>query len=371
MSRPGPPPHGEPPRPYDWQRQFQQPDFGRQQQRRPHPEQQRHQPPEQPYTPYEPYEQPNGQQYEQQQYGQQYDPQYDPRYDQSYGDRRGGYDDRGYDTGQGGFGGGYGGGQDGGQDGGYDGGYDPGYEPGYDRGRDQGYDSGYDQQYRRPTPQEMYPDDGGRRFRLPGFGLILSLVGIAVQLACMLVLPWVSAAAAGGKSLTLPQLWDLATEANAQGFGGWYLFLFSYPLAALGIVLALVSVLESVAGKVIFAGLAILGVGYLLVRYGVGPVAGIFGETKSGFDFDRQQLILIGIAVGALVLVLIMIKTGLAMFRRIAGLILLVIAGVHIYAMRDLFAGGEGLSFAAYGPALGYALSGVAALIGPRRLTPG
>ena len=121
----------------------------------------------------------------------------------------------------------------------------------------------------------------------------------------------------------------------------------------------------------LFAGLAILGVGYLLVRYGVGPAAGLFGQTKTGFDFDRQQLVLIGIAVGALVLVLFMIKTGLAMFRRIAGIILLVIAGVHVYAMRDLSAGAAGLSFAAYGPALGYALSGVAALIGPRRLTPG
>jgi hypothetical protein len=227
-----------------------------------------------------------------------------------------------------------------------------------------------EQQQYRPSPQEMYPDEaGGFRFRLPGFGLLLSLVGIAVQLLCMLVLPWVSGAAAGGKSLSLPQLWDIATEANAQGFGGWYLVLFSYPLAALGIVLALVSVIESVAGKALFAGLAILGIGYLLVRYGVGPAAGLFGEEKGGFS--RQELTTIGIAVGALVVVLFMLKTGLAMFRRIAGLILLVFAGVHLYAVQDLFEGGEGLSIGAYGPALGYALSGVAALIGPRRLTPG
>jgi hypothetical protein len=367
MSRPGPP-HGEPPRPYDWQRQFQQPDYGQQQ---PRPPAQRHQQPrEQSYQPqYEqPYEQP---QYEQPQYEQPYDPgydqshgqQYDPRYDQSYGDRRGGHGqqhDRGYDHG---FGPGY-------DDRAYD---DRGYDDrGYDdRGYDdRGYDRGYDQGYGRQSAQEMYPDEG-RRIRLPGFGLLLSLIGIAVQLVCMLALPWVSASAAGGKSLTLPQLWDLATEANAQGFGGWYLFLFSYPLAALGIVLALVSVLESVVGKVLFLGLAVLGVGYLLVRYGVAPAAGLFGQQKTGFDFDRQEMILIGIGVGALVLVLFMIKTGLAMFRRIAGLILLVIAGVHVYAVRDLFAGADGLSLAVYGPAVGYALSGIAALIGPRRLAPG
>jgi hypothetical protein len=223
----------------------------------------------------------------------------------------------------------------------------------------------------RPSPQEMYPDEGGGfRPRLPGIGLLLSLVGIAVQLLCMLVLPWVSASAAGGESLSLPQLWDIATEANAQGFGGWYLVVFSYPLAALGIVLALVSVIESVAGKALFAGLAILGIGYLLVRYGVGPAAGLFGEEKGG-GFSRQEITTIGIAVGALVVVLFMIKMGLAMFRRIAGLILLAFAGVHLYALQDLFEGGDGLSFAAYGPAAGYALSGIAALIGPRRLTPG
>jgi hypothetical protein len=236
-------------------------------------------------------------------------------------------------------------------------------------GRDQ-YGQPQQQQY-RPSAQEMYPDEGGGgfRFRLPGLGLILSIVGIAVQLLCMLVLPWVSASAAGGKSLSLPQLWDLATAANAQGFGGWYLLVFSFPLAALGIVLALVSVLESVAGKILFVGLAVLGLGWLLVRYGVGPAAGLFGEEKGGFS--RQELTTIGIAVGGIVVVLFMLKTGLAMFRRIAGLILLVFAGIHLYAVQDLFPTGADPDLGAYGPALGYALSGIAALVGPRRLTPG
>lgn len=222
----------------------------------------------------------------------------------------------------------------------------------------------------RPEPPPDYSDDGGFRFRVPGLGLILSLLGIVVQILCMLVLPWVSAAAAGGESISLPQLWDLASDAGAQGFGGWYLVLFSYPLAALGIVLALVSVLESVAGKMIFAGLAVIGIGWLLLRYGVGPAAGLFGED-AGLDFSRQEITTIVIAVAALVLVIFMLRTGLAMFRRIAGLVLLVIAGVHIYAVQDLAAGDGGLSFGAYGPALGYVLSGVAALVGPRRLTPG
>lgn len=219
-----------------------------------------------------------------------------------------------------------------------------------------------------PPAPPQYPDEGGFRLRVPGLGLLLSLLGLVVQLLCMLVLPWVSASAAGGESISLPQLWDLATEAGAQGFGGWYVVLFSYPLAALGIVLALVSVLESVAGKMIFAGLAILGIGWLLLRYGVGPVTGMFGAETG---LSRQEITTVGIAVGALVLVIFMLRSGLAMFRRIAGLVLLVIAGVHVYAVQDLSAGDDGLTFGAYGPALGYVLSGAAALIGPRRLTPG
>src|ERR1044072_9044154 len=158
-------------------------------------------------------------------------------------------------------------------------GQDPYGQGQYGQGQDHGRREAYgqrpaQQQDYRPSPQEMYPDEGGFRFRLPGFGLLLSIVGIAVQLLCMLGLPWVSASAAGGKSLSLPQLWDLATTANAQGFGGWYLVLFSYPLAALGIVLAVVWVVEPVGGKALFAGLAILGIGSVLVRSGVGPAAG-------------------------------------------------------------------------------------------------
>jgi hypothetical protein len=325
MSHPGP--NQREPRPYDWQRQFQQPEY--------------HDGPQPPPG----YEQPWG---NQRRFGMPDQGQ------QRYADQ--GYSDQPYGQQQYGQ-------QQYGPPQGYS--QDP-YQP-YDQPRDQSYDRPYEQPY---SPREMYPDEGGRGFRLPGFGLILSVVGIVVQILCMLVLPWVSASAAGGDSVTLPELWDLATEANAAGFGGWYLFLFSYPLAALGIVLSIVSVLEWVAGKVIFAVLAILGIGWLLLRYGVGPAAGLFGE-EGGFDFTRQEITVIGIAVGALALVLLLLKTGLAMFRRIAGLVLIGFAAVHLYAVRDMFGGFDGLDLAAYGPAVGYALSGVAALIGPRRIIPG
>jgi hypothetical protein len=331
MSRPGP--NQREPRPYDWQRQFQRPDY-EQPGGRPYPDQ-GHQQPGYQQAGYPPQGPP------QPAYQQGYQPGYQPGYEQ------------------------------------------PGHQPGYeqpDYGQPDYGQPDYGQQYepyeqpygQRPSAREMYGDEGGGRgFRLPGFGLILSLLGIVVQILCLVVLPWLSSPGPGGKSLTLPQLWDLANDANAQGFGGWYLLLFTYPMALLGIVLGLVSVLEWVAGKLVFAGLAILGAGWLLLRYGVAPTAGLFGEKAGGFHLDRQEITVVGIALGALVLVIIMLKTSLAMFRRIAGLILLGFAVVHIVALRDTFGDGTGLSFVAYGPALGYALSGVAALIGPRRLSPG
>lgn len=248
-------------------------------------------------------------------------------------------------------------------------GYPP--ERGYEQ---QGYREPYRENYRqdpyrqppsRPAGSPPSYDDEGRGFRLPGLGLVLTLLGLVVQVLCLLVLPWLTASA-GDESLSLPELWDLVSDAGASGFGGWYVVLFTYPLAALGVLLALVSVLESVAMKFVWAGLAIVGVGYLVLRYGL---LELFGD--GGVDLSRQELTTLVIAVAVLVLVIFMLRTAMVWFRRIAGLILLVLAGVHVYAMQDFAGQTDALSLGAYGPALGYALSGVAALIGPRRLTPG
>lgn len=245
--------------------------------------------------------------------------------------------------------------------------------------RTQGYEEPghrepYQQQdpYRRPqqprpaAPPPSYDDDSGGGFRLPGIGLILTVLGLIVQVLCLLVLPWVSQSAVSGETISLPTLWDAVSDAGASGFGGWYVVLFTYPLAALGVLLALVSVLESVAMKFVWAGLAIVGVGYLVLRYGL---LEMFGEGE--VDLSRQELTTLVVAGAVLVLVIFMLRTAMVWFRRIAGIVLLVIAGVHLYAVQDFVPESESLSLGAYGPALGYVLAGVAALIGPRRLTPG
>ncbi|HEX2133720.1 MAG TPA: hypothetical protein VHH15_19410 [Actinophytocola sp.] len=251
---------------------------------------------------------------------------------------------------------------------------DPGRQP-YGRPPQQPYppQQRYQQDpYRQPPPRRPAPpperpsyDDGGRGFRLPGLGLILTLLGLVVQVLSLLVLPWLSSAAARGESLSLPRLWDLLTDLGASGFGGWYVVLFTYPLAALGILLALVSVLESVAMKFVWAGLALVGVGYLVLRYGLLQLVG-----GDGVDLSSQELTALVVAVGVLVLVIFMLRTAMVVFRRIAGVVLIGLAAVHVYAVRD-FADADALTIGAYGPALGYLLTGVAALIGPRRLTPG
>ncbi len=285
----------------------------------------------------------------------------------------------------------------------YQRGYPP--QPGYDQGRGQGYDQGYPgggypnqdqrgygdgygdgygggyaepqrgysdapvarQAPRRPAPERSAPppEPEGGGFRLPGLGLLLSLVGLVVQVVCFTVLPWVNAP--GNKdSQALPAIWDLATNFEAHGFAGAYVVLFSYPLAVLGILLSLVAVLESVAMKVIWAVLAIIGIAVLGLRFG--PLGDLF--SGGSVEFSRKEVTFAVIALAALVVVIFMLKMAMSTFRRLAGLVLLVIAGVHVYAVSDLTDGFgfEDVQLGAYGPALGYVLASAAAFIGPRRV---
>jgi hypothetical protein len=285
-----------------------------------------------------------------------------PRQPQGHpqGDYQRGYPPRqpGYDQGQG-YGGGY---------------PDQDHQRGYPDQRGYQDQRGYEPQAARPAPRRpAAPDrqappprdhDGGG-FRLPGLGLLLSLLGLVVQIVCFTVLPWVNAP--GNKdSQALPAIWDLATNFDAHGFAGAYVVLFSYPLAVLGIVLSLVAALESVAMKVIWAVLAIIGIAVLGLRFG--PLGELF--SGGSVTFTRQEVTFAAIALGALVVVIFMLKMAMSTFRRLAGLVLLVIAGVHVAAVSDLT---DGFGFAdvqpgAYGPALGYVLAAAAAFVGPKKL---
>lgn len=263
--------------------------------------------------------------------------------------------------------------------------YQRGYPPqrGYDQGHggypDQDYQRGYGERPaappappappRRPAPERPAPpreyDEGGG-FRLPGLGLLLSLLGLVVQVVSFTVLPWVYSSA-NKDSQALPAIWDLATNFDARGFAGAYVVLFSYPLAALGILLSLVAVIESVAMKVIWAALTIIGIGVLALRFG--PFGDLF--TGGSVAFTRKEITFAVIALAALVVVIFMLKMAMSTFRRLAGLVLLVIAGVHVSAVSDLTNGFgfEDVRIGAYGPALGYVLAAAAAFVGPRRLT--
>jgi hypothetical protein len=182
------------------------------------------------------------------------------------------------------------------------------------------------------------------------------------------VLPWVYSSASKD-SEALPAIWDLAKNFDARGFSGAYVLMFSYPLAVLGILLSLVAVLESVAMKVVWAVLTLIGIAVLALRFGLGPIGEMIVGGKP-LEFSRQEITLAVVALAALVVVIFMLKMAMSTFRRLAGLVLLVIAGVHVAAVSDLT---DGFGYAdvqlgAYGPAVGYALAAVAAFIGPRRV---
>ena len=223
---------------------------------------------------------------------------------------------------------------------------------------------------RPPAPPARPPAPAPRRSRpLPGLGLVLTLLGLVVQVLSLTVLPLASLGGPGAAA-SMPEVWRAATDEGTHGFGGWYLVIFSYPLAALGVLLALVSVLESVALKMIWGGLAVLGLGILVLRYGFGPFAELVGSDPGGLHFTTQEITIATVATAALVIVVFLLRTAMSTFRRVAGLILLALGGVHLAAVSDLSRASitEGLSIGAYGPPLGYLLTAAAAFIGPGRL---
>lgn len=218
---------------------------------------------------------------------------------------------------------------------------------------------------RDAPPRPSAPRSRGRGAL--GAGLVLAIVGALVLLVSVTVLPWVSG---GGGDLSLAGIWQRVTDGEAAGFGDWYVAILSYPLVFLGVLLSFAAVLESVAMKVIWVALTVLGLGYVALRYGIGPATGLFGEASG---FSPFEIALAAVSLVALVVVVFVLKSAVGMFRRIAGLILLGLSGVHIGAVVDLV-GANGfteLSAGAYGPALGYLITGAAAFVGPRRLVPG
>jgi hypothetical protein len=249
-------------------------------------------------------------------------------------------------------------------------GYAPDYGQDYGQAHDRGgYESGYgygqrQEPYQRPAAERPAPpaerdyDEGGG-FRLPGLGLILSLLGIVVQVLSLSVLPWLTV---GGESAALPKIWDAVKDASDGSFATAYVVLFSYPLAVLGILLSLVTVLQSVVTKVIWAVLMLIGVAALALRFGWDSITG------GGFEFSRQETIFGIVALAVLVIVIFMLRMAMTTFRILGGLLLLVCAGVHVSALNDM-TGFENLGIGAYGPAVGYVLAALAAFIGPRKLT--
>lgn len=249
----------------------------------------------------------------------------------------------------------------------------PPYDPGQGRYPRQQPDSRYQRLAQRPAQPSAFPPDymppprppaPSRRLpriRLP-LGLILTIAGAVVQLLSLTVLPWTKLA---GKPTSVSALDLLSGDVKipANGFGEWYVLVFTYPAVALSIVLALAAVFESVAMKVIWGILAIVGLGWLAVKYSLLPF------LDADLEFTTREMIIGVVAAAAAVVLLFVLKMAVSMFRRMAVLVLLALTAVHIGAVVDLSdqAGLSGLSIGAFGPVLGYLLC-IAAALAPRRL---
>ncbi len=237
------------------------------------------------------------------------------------------------------------------------------------------YQRPYQQQYGgRPQQRQQYapppPPPPSRGRRIPGLGLLLTGIGLLIQVLSLTVLPWILVDAKDQSDISLFDLWDLLGKVGTHGFGEWYLVLFSAPLAVLGIVLALAAVLDSVAMKIVWVCLTLAGLGFLVLAYGFWPLARQVVTDNPGEDLTTQEVTTAVIALAAAGVVIFVLKSALSMFRRVAGLILIVLAGVHVAALVDLVKGQgmDSLGIGAYGPALGYVLTAVAVFVTPRKV---
>lgn len=251
---------------------------------------------------------------------------------------------------------------------------DPNYHPPLYGGHQPQYDAqpGYRPHSQPAAPQAAPPRmpaaPAGPR-RIPGLGLLLTLAGLVVQALSLFVLPWLNYGASGSAGGTVSDIWSGKVDFGAHGFGEWYVLLFSYPLVGLSILLAFAAVLESVALKVIWGALTVVGLGVLVLRYGFGPFTDVAETAQGDLGFSTLQIAIGIVALVVLILVIFALKMAVTMFRRVAMLILLGLAGVHIAAVFDLakISSEAELSIGAFGPAAGYLLCAIAA-IAPRKL---
>src|SRR5689334_1276582 len=155
------------------------------------------------------------------------------------------------------------------------------------------------QQPARMQQPPRAPQPVRRPMRIPGVSLVLTAASLVIQVLCLFVLPWVSAGGRNPLSLSMPDLRNATIDFGTHGFGAWYLVLFTYPLAALGLVLALAAILDSVALKVVWACLALAGAGVLVVSYGVWPLFASAASNHGGFTSQKITTLVIALAVAA------------------------------------------------------------------------
>lgn len=210
--------------------------------------------------------------------------------------------------------------------------------------------------YGAPFPPPPVPGAGRVRPKPKARGsIVLPILGILLVLACIFVLPW---AHAGGRYVTLPDVWRQTSDLPWYLAGGWA------SLLVPGALIAFAGTLDSKVFRIIIACLGGLG-GLLIIAALV-----IGGLTSAHVDGHRPSLGLFPILIGVVDLVL---WVGYAFLRGVAcriisGLLLLGAAITHTaevyHVLKDhAFAG-------AYVASLGYLLCAIGCFVGPRYITP-
>ena len=197
--------------------------------------------------------------------------------------------------------------------------------------------------------------------------IVLPLLGLALVVLCVFVLPW---AHVGSTYVTLPKLWTDTSDPMATlppyVTVGWL------GLFGPAVFISFAGTLDSIVWRVLTAVAGGLIGAFVIV---VGLVAGAVLASMAGTDNHTARSgagLSIGVSV-AIGLAIVCFWVGYALLRRVAlrvvsGLLLLGFAAVHVAMVSHDFTGHAGPG--AYVAAFGYFLCALGAFIGPRYVYP-
>jgi hypothetical protein len=205
-----------------------------------------------------------------------------------------------------------------------------------------------------------YPYGGRLRPKASG-SVALTIVGVVLIAACLLVLPW---AEFNSEYFLLPELTDNANDANGSSFGSSYVAGWCYPMAFFASLYAFGASLDSKAWRWVHFGFGAVIV--LLLLAGMGTY--LLGSTGTRNQNSAAVTIIVFVVI---TVIYVAAHLGLALLRGVGvrvvgGLLMLLYGTLHTAALIDLIDDGADLLPFAFVATIGYLLCAVGAFIGPK-----